>query len=87
MKTTIAFRPANWPFAEAFFEAVETLKVSDSELARLCIEKGLKEATAELAARRRAQAKALAELNKKGKTGPFDWPLTSLASNALTAAY
>lgn len=67
----IAFRHTGWPFAEAFFEAVTRLEVEESELARLAIEKGLEEASHELAERQRAEEAAIAKFKKGFKTNPL----------------
>jgi len=78
----IAFRYAGWPFADAFFEAVKRLKVDESELARLAIEKGLEQATRELDERQRAEEAAIAKLKK----GLQSSPLRSAPFGLTTAA-
>lgn len=67
----IAFRHTGWAFADMFFEAVQRLDVDESELARLAIEKGLEEASHELAERRRAEEAAIAKLREGFKTNPL----------------
>lgn len=78
----IAFRHSGWAFAGPFFAAVIRLKVDESELARLAIEKGLEEASRELDAKQQAEREAVAKIEK----GLQSRPLQSAPFGLTTAA-
>ncbi len=74
-KSHIAFRTSGWSFAPVFLDAINRLKISESEFAKICIETGFTKAVAEIGTAQRRRQRTIAAARKR--IIPFDWRAAS----------